>query len=396
MNTADDRIQRIRRLALPAVVLGVVGAAAGLLLGGLEVFFQAYLFAYLFWANLTFGALAILLLQYLVGSEWGMVIQRPLEAGAKTLWLAALLFIPVLVGAGFIYPWMDPETVAANPVIEHKTPYLNLPFFALRAALYFLIWGGLLRVASGWARQERYWTDPDLRRRLQRFSAVGLILFTLTMSLASVDWIMSLHPDWYSTIFGFLIISGQALGAMALAIALLPALIPGGALEAFVTPRHIRDLGALLLTLVLFYAYIAFSQYIIIWSGNLPHEVTWYLARTGFWLALFLVVVAIQFVLPFFVLLSLRAKRNLRLVAGLALGILLMRAIDIYWLVTPAYYPGTFPSLWNVLLSLALLVGLGGLWLLAFSYHLQRTPQQLRVRAGQPAVQEHGQRQSTI
>jgi hypothetical protein len=396
MDARGDWIRRIRRLGVPALVLGAVGAAAGLLLGGTTVFFQAYLFAYLFWSSLTFGALAIILLQYLVGSEWGMVIQRPLEAGAKTIWLAALLFLPVLAGAGLIYPWLNPETVAANPVIEHKTPYLNLPFFALRAALYFLIWAGLARVAMGWARQERYWTDPDRRRNLQRFSALGLILFTLTMTLAAVDWIMSLHPDWYSTIFGFLVISGQALAGMALAIALLPGLVPGSALEGFITPRHIRDLGALLLTLVLFYAYIAFSQYIIIWSGNLPHEVTWYLARTGFWLALFLVVVAIQFVLPFFVLLSLRAKRNLRLVAGLALGILAMRAVDTYWLVTPAFYPGTFPGLWNLLLSLALFIGLGGLWLLAFAYHLQRTPQQLPLHAGEHPAREHGRQEPAI
>jgi hypothetical protein len=187
---------------------------------------------------------------------------------------------------------------------------------------------------------------------------------------------MSLQPDWYSTIYGFLIISGQALAGMALAIACLPLLLADRALAEFVTPQRLRDLGALLFTLVIFYAYIAFSQYLIIWSGNLPQEVTWYLNRTGGWLVLFLVVVAVQFILPFAALLSLRAKENLRLLAGLSLATLAMRFLDTFWHVAPTFHPGRLYFHW---LDLALAAGIGGLWLLAFTFHLSRTPFQAFV-----------------
>jgi hypothetical protein len=292
-----------------------------------------------------------------------------LEAAAKGIWLASILFLPIVLGLPALYPWARPDALA-DPAVQNKALYLNVPFFLIRAGLYFAIWLGLSRLLVGWSSQVEYSLDPVYRRRRQQVSSVGLILYVLTMSFAAIDWIMSLNPEWISTIFGLLLVTGQALTGMALGIALLPIGLRHKSLAAWATPNRIRDLGALLLTLVIFWAYIAFSQYLIVWSGNIPREVTWFIDRSeGGWILLFLIVLVVQFGLPFAVLLSLQAKRSLRIVVGLSLAILVMRWLETVWMVLPAFHPQQITLHW---LDFVLPVALGGLWMAVLARNLER------------------------
>jgi hypothetical protein len=364
-----DRIQRAGLIA--GLVAAAIGAA-GFFLSGPDRFFQSYLVAYLFWIGLTLGAMSILMLHLLASGAWGYLIQPALEAGSKTMWLMAVLFLPLIAGLPFLYPWARPEVVAADPVLQHKAPYLNVPFFLIRAVLYFLVWLLLTRVLTRWAHSPKYTLDPVYRRRRQRISALAIIVYVLTVTFASIDWIMSLEPHWVSTIFGFLIVSAQALGGLALGIALLPALVQVEPVARLTNPQRFRDLGALFLSLVVFWAYVAWSQYAIIWSGTIPREVTWYLSRSsGGWTWVFIAVLAVQFILPFAVLLSLRAKENLRIISRLSLAILAIRWADIWWTVAPSFHPQGISFHW---LDLVLPIAIGGIWIALFFWSLERTP----------------------
>jgi hypothetical protein len=230
------------------------------------------------------------------------------------------------------------------------------------------------------AEKPEYFTDPARRRILQRLSAIGLILYILTVTFASIDWIMSLQPEWFSSIFGLLIVTGQVLAGMAFALVILPLLTRHAPLSDFATPDLYRDLGALLLSMVVLWAYMAFSQYLIIWSGNIPREVTWYVYRsTGGWLWIISLVIAIQFILPFLALLSLRAKRNLRLLASLSLAILVARLIDYFWIVMPAFYTQGFSLHW---IDFGPPLAIGAAWIAIFIYHLKRTHPALITQSG--------------
>lgn len=385
----EASLDRIQRVGLVAGLLGLVAALVGLFLSGPAVFFQAYLVAYLFCLGIALGSLAIVLLHYLAAGSWGVVIRRPLEAAARTLPVLALLFIPLLFGLRYLYPWAQPELVAADPILQHRSTYLNLPFFAIRAVLYFAIWTFLAYRLRNWADRPEAWGDTPERRRMQGWAALGLIVYVLTTTFAVTDWMMSIEPHWFSTIYGLLIIAGQVLAGFVLALIILPLLVRDRTLADFITPAHYRDLGALLLSMVIFWAYLAFSQFIIIWAGNLPQEVTWYQQRgAGGWLWLGLLVIAVQFVLPFFMLLPLRTKRNLLLLAGLGVAILVMRQLDYFWQVLPTFYP-TGPGLSWV--HFAAPLALFGLWLAAFIWFLKRTPLLLLPLPKRHASVEHSE-----
>jgi hypothetical protein len=326
-----------------------------------------------------------------VTGGWGYLIQPALEAGSKTLWLVAVLFLPLIFGLTYLYPWARPEVVAADTVLQHKAIYLNVPFFLIRAALYFLVWFVLTRVLLRWAHSPEYTLDPVYRRRRQRISALAILLYVLTVTFASIDWIMSLQPDWVSTIFGFLMVSAQALSGLALGIALLPVLVQVQPVARLANPQRFRDLGALLLSLVIFWAYIAYSQYLIIWSGNIPREVTWYLNRSGDWTWVLVAVLAVQFILPFVVLLSMRAKENLRIISGLSFAILAIRWADTYWTVAPTFQPQGISLHW---LDLVLPIAIGGLWVALYIWNLEHTkPPILPVEAESLEVIRHEREQ---
>ena len=368
----DRRIGRFGIAALVAGLAGAAGAVAGLLIAGPARFFQAYLFSFLFVLSIALGLLAIAMLHYLVGGRWGMLIRRTLEAGSKTLWVMAIFFLPILAGMRWLYPWTDPQAVAASPLLQHKAPYLNIPFFILRTVIYFAVWIFFSSRLTRLSQRPEYELDPERRRVFQRFSAFGLIAYVLTMTFASTDWIMSLQPEWFSTAYGLVIISGQFLVGLAFAIAILPLLVSHRPLSWVSSPDLFRDLGALLLSAVVFWAYIAFFQLLIIWSGNLPREVTWYLYRSqGGWAWVSVFVIVAQFLLPFLVLISLRAKRSLRLIAALSLGVILAHLAYYYWEVAPVFSPGQLSFHW---LDLAAPVALTGIWLAAFFLYFTRTP----------------------
>ena len=355
----------------------IVGAG-GLLLGvvGLFInpaqFFYSYLLAYLFWLSIALGCCALVMLYHLVGGAWGFVIRRVLEAGTRTLPLMAALFVPLLFGLSYLYPWARPETVAGDELLQHKSAYLNIPFFIFRAGLYFAIWLGLARLLNKWSLEQDQTGDPSLARRLEVLSGPGLVLYGGAVTFSAIDWVMSLDPHWFSTIYGIIWMIGQVLTTMTFVILVMVLLANREPLANVLTPRHFHDLGNLLLAFVMLWAYVAFSQYLIMWSGNLAEEIPWYLHRMqGGWREVGVALITYHFALPFFILLSRRAKQSRLILATIAGGLLFMRLVDLFWLITPAF---SHAGVSVHLLDLLTLVGVGGMWLAGFLGQLTRRP----------------------
>ncbi len=367
----DMSLGRAQRTALVVGAAALAVSALGLWLDAAH-FMQAYLAAYLMGLALTLGCLALVMLHHLAGGTWGALLLRVWEAGVRLLPLWAVLFVPVLLGLPALYAWAVPANVAADELLQHKQPYLNVPFFIARAVLYFVVWWLLARLMTRRSLELDRAYDPALYARLRSRSGVGLAALGLTATFAIIDWMMSLEPHWYSTIYPPMVALGAVLGAFAFSLVVAGALSGRAPLAGVATPRVWNDLGSLLLTFVMLWTYLAFSQYLIIWFGNIREEVPWYLRRqTGGWEWLVLSLIVFSFVVPFLVLLS-RASRNsgprLALVAGL---VLLMRVVDVAWLVGPAFHESVLGLNW---LDLALAVGLGGLWAAAYLRELRRQP----------------------
>ncbi len=369
--TDDPRLREaIARFVRPALAAGAVGLVASLL-GGLanpDAFFQSWLVAFLFWNGLAVGSLAVLMLQYLTGGAWGIAIRRELEAAARTLPLTAVAFLPVLAGMHRLYEWTHADVVARDPLLQKKVLYLNVPFFVARAAVFFGAWMLLAWALRKWSAEQDAAGAQDHRaidRRLQLLSGGGLVVYALTTTFASVDWVMSLEPHWYSTMYGVLFMVGQALSALALATAVVVILSGREPVAGFVGGRRRHDLGKMMFAFTMVWAYVTFSQYLIVWSGDIPEEIAWYLARLrGGWGWVGLAVLLLNFVLPFALLLSKEANRNPRLLSSAAVLLIVMRFVDVVWLVLPAFSKGAFRFHW---MNLAAPVGLGGLWLAVFA-----------------------------
>jgi hypothetical protein len=367
----DHILYRSQRALLGAGVLGLVAAGAGGLINPVQ-FFRSYLVAYLYFTGIALGSLGLVSLNHVTGGLWGVVIRRLCEAAMRTLPLLLLLFVPIFFGLTSLYEWAQPEHVAHDPLLQYKSVYLNVPFFIVRVVLYFATWLIIARYLIRWSRQQDDTGDPDLVRRLQFLGRGALLLYSLTMTFAAVDWSMSLTPHWYSTIYGIMIIGGQVLSAFAFAIPVLALIADREPFVSYVTGEQFHDLGKLMLAFVMLYAYFAFSQFLIIWSGNLPEETPWYLTRmTGGWQYLAVAVLMLQFVMPFVILLSRNLKRDARRLAAVALMVLLARLLDLYWLVTPAFSPGQLSIHW---MDVAALFGVGGLWLSFFVWQLRDQP----------------------
>jgi hypothetical protein len=366
-------VPAVSRLQQRALVVGLAGlAAAGLgAFTDTDQFFRSWLIGFLFCLGFALGSLGLLMLQHMSGGEWGLVARRVFEAASRTLPVLTLMFIPLLFGLEELFLWARPETVQGDPVLTAKAPYLNVRFFVLRAVVYFLVWLACSALLNRWsAEQDRgvAVTAAD-SVRFRALSAPGLLAYVLTMTFASVDWIMSLDPHWYSTIFGLLTVAGQGLVALAFAIAVLATIFPSGALGDWVGVRHFHDLGKLLLAFVMLWAYLAFSQFLIIWSGNLPEEIPWYLERMrGGWGVLALLLVVGHFALPFALLLSRDLKHRASLLAKVALIVIAMRLVDLIWLVAPTARHHGFPVHW---MDVAIPAGLVGIWLFAFARQLR-------------------------
>ena len=374
MATQSRALEGWERIQRGCAIAGGAGLAL-CLIGALftrQQFFQSYLFAYVFWLGMALGCLGIVMLHNLSGGAWGVIIRRFLESGMMTLPLMALLFVPLLFGLPWLYEWARPQALAHDALLRHKSAYLNVPFFLARAALYFVLWSGAAWMLSRWSAEHDRSADPRLIARQRLASAPGLALFVLTVTFASVDWIMSLEPHWYSTIYGVHFFGGHALAAFAFTI-LLAALLAGRApLAGVVTPRHFVDLGNLLLAFVMLWAYFAYSQWIIIWSGNLPEEISWYLSRNrGGWQWVLAALIAFHFVTPFFLLLSRSVKQRPTMLWSVAAAIIFMRLVDVFWYIAPAFHPGAFTLHW---MDIAAPIGLGGIWLAVFFWQLRRRP----------------------
>lgn len=364
-------LERLQRAATAVGGIGVLALVAGFCFDR-ERFHQAYLCAYLFVLGPALGALAFVLLHNMTGGAWGFAIKRLLEAALRTLPALALGFLPIALGTHTLYEWSHAEVVAADPILAHKAAYLNVPFFWVRAGLYFAAWILLARVMLRLA--ERYDRTLSLKalRRLKSLSGFGLALYVLTMSFASFDWAMSLEPHWFSTIYGVHVIVGQGLSTLCLAIVAAAWLARHEPFSRWLAARHFHDLGNLTLAFVMLWAYVSLSQFLIIWSGNLPEEIPWYTKRLGpAWQGLALALVVLHFAAPFVILLVRRSKRDPRILARLALALLAVRFVDVYWLVMPAFHGGDFAPHW---LDLAAPLTLGSLWLALVLRNLHGRP----------------------
>lgn len=371
MTDAPLDVGRIVRGGRVAGVVGLLVCAVGWLLAPRELF-RAYLVAWVSWSGLAAGCLGICLLQFLTGGTWGLVIRRVLEAGARTLPLVAVLALPLALGLPSLYAWARPEVVAADAALARQAVYLNAPFFLARAVLYLACWVGLAILLGRWSDEQDRTGDPRLAARLWRLSAGGLILLSLTASFAAIDWTMSLEPEWSSTVYPAMVPMGHVLGAFALTIVVTVLLAGRGRLAGLATPALLNDLGSLLLAFVMLWTYLAFSQLILIWAGNLVEEIPWYLRRTrGGWELVSAAIVLLGFAVPFGMLVFRDVKRAPRWLAAVAGLLLVMRLVEVFWLVTPALSPAALHVHW---LDLAAVVGIGGLWLAELARQLSARP----------------------
>jgi hypothetical protein len=366
--TAPPSVSRLQQRAMLVGVIALTLAMIGAFRNPAQ-FFRSYLVGYLFALGIALGSLGLVMLQHLSGGHWGIVIRRPLESATRTLPLLAILFLPLTLGLRKIYIWTGPME---RPLSRFQMKYLTIPGFLTRAAIYFAIWLVLMIYMNSWSSQQDASPDHGFRRKLQLLSGPGIVLYVFTMTLAAIDWVMSIAPHWSSTIYGFLFVGGQAVSAMALMIAVAALLARSEPMSGVLQPRHLHDLGKLLLAFVMLWAYFAFSQLLIIWAGNLPEEIPFYLKRLrGGWGALAVLILLFHFVLPFFLLLSRDLKRSANTLPRLAIAIILMRLVDLFWMTAPEFSPQAFRiHALDVLVPL----GIGGLWLAYFAWQLKRRP----------------------
>jgi hypothetical protein len=379
----------LRRIFMQALGTGVVLAIVSIIGAFFDPgdFFRSYLMSYLFWWGLTLGAMAIVMMQYLTAGAWGIMTRRTLESASRTMPLIALLFIPVAIGIPYLYDWAHSDLVRKEYVLHHRAVYMNTAFFIGRAIFYFATWGVFTYFLNKWsALQDEY---GGFEKRLAKISAPGLILYVFTVTFSSIDWAESLENDWYSTIWGFLFVARQGLTAFGFAIIAMALLSKRQPMASLFKPKHLHDLGKLLLTFVMVWAYFAFSQLVIVWSGNLTDEIPWYLRRFATswgWLGVMLIV--LQFIVPFLLLLSRPLKRNATALCAVVGLLLFMRFVDMMWIVMPSYYQRGFRLSW---MNFTVPLAMGGLWIAVFARELTKRPL-LPPRA--PALEraiEHGE-----
>lgn len=365
-------LAQLQKRALTVGIAGSVLLAGGYVLDSTQ-FFRSYLIGFLFWLAPALGSLAVVMLHNMTGGAWGFAIRRLLEAGMRNVLLMAALFVPILLfGVHELYEWSHAEVVAADKILQHKAPYLNQTFFTIRAVFYFAIWAffalTMIRLSARYDRR----LDIGALRKMKAISGFGLGLYVLTMSFASFDWGMSLEPHWFSTIYGVLFVIGQVLSTLCLATFAASRLARFEPFSRWYEKKHFHDLGNLMLAFVLLWAYVSFSQFLIIWSGNLPEETPWYLNRIGgAWQGMALFLVLFHFAAPFVVLLTRRAKRNASTLATLAALMFLVRFVELYWLIAPAFHHGEMHVSW---MDVVAPVAIGGLWIGTFARNLRGRP----------------------
>jgi hypothetical protein len=377
---------RMERRGLVVGAVFLLALAAGLVLDRAQ-FLRSYLFAFVFWLGIAVGCLGLAMLNQLTGGLWGVVPRRLHEAAASTIPFLGLAFVPVLLGVGSIYVWAGPEG-AADANVQSKAVYLNVPFFVGRAVFYFLVWSVLASLLSRWSLRQDEQPDPARAERLQGISGVGLVLLSLTTTFAAFDWGMSLAPHWFSTMYGVLYIVGWTLSALAFTIVVMALLSREPPFDAALAPITFQDLGKLLLTFTMLWAYVNFSQFLIIWSGNLTSETPFYVRRfQGGWAPIAVVLLLFHFAFPFALLLSRPLKRSARALAAVAVLMLGMRLLDHFWLVGPDLigHGGLAVPLRVHWMDVAATIGIGSLWLSLFARQARRRPV---LPMAEPALRE--------
>jgi len=369
--TMSPQVDKIQRNALIVGVIALAVSVVGLVQSR-EHFFQSYLFAYIFVSGLALGSLGIFFLHNVVGGNWGVAIRRFIESGLQTLPLIALFVIPVLIGIKTLYSWTNPEVRAHDFAVGHKAFYMSVPFFIIRTVVYFAIWfffgQRILRMANEHDRTG----DPALFKKIKGASAPALLIFTLSTTYAFVDWIMSLEPNWYSTIYPWMFTVGEFLLTFSFVIALMILLSDREPFASFLKTSHYHDLGNLMLAFTMLWAYLAFSQLIIIWSENLPDEIPWYIRRfSGGWGYLAWFISIFHFCVPFFLLLMRFIKKNPQRLRMVAIWMIIVRIIDVFWIVVPAFRQRGLEIYWT---DIAVLIGLCGIWLWYFLGKLKARP----------------------
>lgn len=326
---------------------GAAAGAAGLvltLIGGFiapKAALYSYLIAFDYWLGLSLGTLALVMGHNAAGARWNVVVRRLGETMAAAVPLFIVLLVPLLLGARNVWIWIDPPPGLAKETVrllQHKKAYLNFNFFLVRAVIYFIVWSALALLLRAWSVRQDESGEALLTRRQRKLSAPGLVLLILTATFASFDWLMSLQPAWFSTIFGLYVFTGGFVGSLAILCLIVTGLRSGdSALGKIISADHQHNLGKLLFAFVCFWAYMAFSQYMLIWAGNLPDEVTWIVARSrGVWRPVGILILLGHFFVPFFLLLSRDLKRSRQGLAAVAAWMLVIHYIDLYWIVMPA------------------------------------------------------------
>ena len=369
----NPKLAQLQRRALIAAIAGVVVCAIGVLISGTTQFFESYLYAFLFWNGLGLGCLSALMLHHMVQGRWGFMIQRILEAGARTLPITAILFLPILlIGKASLYPWMPGGALADSEIVHEKLAYLNPSFFTLRAFVYFAVWLGLMFALTSFSRRLDATGDQRLCLKMRWVSGPGLAAYVLTMTFAMTDWGMSLEPEWFSTIYAPLFIVGHGLACLAFSTVILSKIANEKPHSEVMSTDYYQHLGSLMCGFVVLWSYMSFSQFLITWSGNLPEEIPWYLSRQSPGLNLMAVILIVfHFALPMFILMQRRVKRAAKALVVMAFWIFIMRFVDIYWIIMPAFHPS---QVGLHFLDIAAQVAMGGIWIYVFASQLRKYP----------------------
>jgi hypothetical protein len=391
--TPPADLESPRSKALIIGVIGLVGCAAGFFLDR-DHFFRSWLIAYMLFLGIALGSFALMMIQHLSGGTWG-VFRRIFEASSRTLPLLALLFLPILLGIQSLYPWANPDLVAGDHILTHRAPYLNTAFWIGRVVFYFVGWIAIAMLLNKWSKQQDS-GDLSVNMPLQKLSGFGLVFYALTVTFAGIDWIMALNPHWFSTLFGFLILGGQGLSALAFTIIVATFLVGRAPMSGFLKPDHFHDLGKLTFAFVMLWGYFNFSQYLLTYAANLAEEVPYMVTRTSHgwqWLAVFLVV--FHFALPWLLLLSRDRKRMPHRLVLMAVWLLFMRYVDLFMMVSPEFdaagpnlhlVPGAHESHFFIhWLDVAAPLAIGGLWVWMFYTQLKQRP---LMAVGDPYLRE--------
>jgi len=360
---------RLNRIQLASLIIGIAALIASVIgaFANPKQFFFSYLFAELFWLGLSLGCFVVTMIHQLAGGRWGYPTRRFLEAGFMVLPLMAALFIPIFFGLRYLYPW----ATTAHPIHADKA-YQSSWAYIIRQVFFFFVWIWIALRLRKWSLEQDATNDAAPTRRARFLSGPGTVIYGLLVTFASIDWIVSLEKDWYSTMFGVILAGGQILTAFAFAILLLALFQKQEPFAAVVNKVHYHHLGNLLLTFVLFWTYVSFGQLLIIYSGDLPHELQWYLHRiAGSWKALIAVIALFHFFLPFFLLLFRGIKRSVAAIATLAALLLLVHIVDTYWLVMPTLHQTGVSVSW---MDFTAVIGIGGLWIGYFLGRLKAAP----------------------